>query len=422
MGALANRMYPLAEHLRDAGFRVSVATGMPNYPAGVVFPGYRGIRFLAEDIDGVRVLRRRSYTTARNVSARAQARAYASFLPAVFESAMRAGPVDVIFVTSPPLFPALPSIAASILRRAKLILDLRDLWPDEIIACGAADEGSLPVLATRGLERLSYRYADRIACTTPAFADTVVSRGVPRSKTFLLPNGADLALFRPLPRENRISEKYDFGDRFVVMYSGLMGIKHDLDVLLDAAEELRRDRPDVLFFLRGGGPREAHLRHEAARRGLENVRFGGELEIEDVPYALARADACVTSLLPDPYLDKIISVKIFEYMACGKPVIAALGGEGARVVNEGDAGIVVPPGDGAAIADAVRRMASDPESARRMGESGLRHVQQHYSRARTAERLERVVRELCGLPVEVGDVGMQAGARDHRPVAGGASA
>jgi glycosyltransferase involved in cell wall biosynthesis len=396
MGALPNRLYPLTRHLAAQGHDVFVATGMPNYPTGKVFPDYKGQRFMRERIDGVTVLRTASYTVPRNVSKPAQLLSYASFLPAVLHSGWRAGDIDVVFVTSPPIFPALPAILLAKLRRAKLVVDLRDLWPDEVLAVGAAREGSPSIRLLRLIERWVYREADIVTCTTEAFLDTVAERGV-NDKGRLLPNGADVELFRPLPRENEIAAEYPFGERFVVMYSGLLGIKHGLETLIDAAAILR-DRTDIVFFIRGEGPRREALLQHAEQLGLDNVLFGGERQIEDLPYLLARADVCVTNLLPDPYFDKIISVKVFEYLACGKPVVGALGGEGARVLERSGGGITVDPAEAAAMADAILELYDSPERRAALGEAGRRHVEENYSRAAIAVRLEGMLTELVASP------------------------
>ena len=398
MGALPNRLAPLTRHLGAHGHQVFVATGMPNYPRGQAFPAYRGKRFVSEELEGATVLRRSYFTTARNVSKRAQLLSYLSFLPAVMRAGWRAGRVDVVFVTSPPIFPALPAILLAKLRRAKLVVDLRDLWPDEVVAVGAASEGSLSIRVLRMIERLMYRSADLVTCTTPAFAETVGERGVGPQKSRLLPNGADLELFRPLPRENDVEAPYEFGDRLVVMYSGLLGIKHGLETVIDAAA-LLRDREDVVFFIRGEGPRREALEEQARELGLENVVFGGERPIAEVPYLLARADVCVTTLLPDPYLEKIVSVKIFEYLACEKPVVASLRGEGARVVEQSGGGIAIAPADARAMAGAIRELLDSPERRAEMGKAGRRYVEEHHSRATIAARLEELLDEVTtGLP------------------------
>jgi len=393
MGALPNRLYPLTRHLASKGHAVFVATGMPNYPKGKVFPAYRGKRFLREALDGATVLRTAYFTTPRNVSKRSQLLSYLSFLPAVLHSGWRAGRVDVVFVTSPPIFPALPAILLAKLRGAKLLVDLRDLWPDEVVAVGAAKEGSLSIRLLRMIERQMYRSADVVTCTTRAFEDTVAERGVGPEKRRLLPNGADVELFRPLPGDNEVAAEYGFGDRFVVMYSGLLGIKHGLETVLDAAARLR-DEEDVVFFIRGEGPRRQALEQRVEELGLTNVIFGGERAIEDLPHLLARADVCVTNLLPDPYLEKIVSVKVFEYLACEKPVVGALRGEGARVLEESGGGITVAPGDAEAIAAAILELRDSPERRKALGKAGRRYVEEHCSRAVIARRLEELLGEL----------------------------
>jgi len=393
MGALPNRLYPFTRHLSRQGHEVFVATGMPNYPKGKVFRDYRGMRFMREQRDGATVLRTAYYTTPRNVSKRSQLLSYLSFLPAVLHSGWRAGRVDAVFVTSPPIFPALPAMVLAKLRGAKLLVDLRDLWPDEVVAVGAAREGSVPIRVLRLIERLMYRSADVVTCTTPAFAETVATRGVSADKRRLLPNGADVELFRPLPRENEIGAQYDFGDRLVVMYSGLLGIKHGLETVVEAAASFR-DREDVVFFLRGEGPRRAALEAHIRELGLTNVLLGGERPIEELPPLLARADVCVTNLLPDAYLEKIVSVKVFEYLACGRAVVGGLRGEGARILEESGGGIAVEPGDGRAMAEAIRILLDDPERRAQMGEAGRRYVVEHHSRGAIAGRLEELLAEV----------------------------
>lgn len=387
MGALANRLYPIVRELVGQGHEVHVATCMPNYPAGVVFPGYEGKRTMTESLDGAHIHRTACYTAPRNQSRLAQLRSYLSFLPAAFRSGLRAGKVDVVFVTSPPLFPLIAAALLAKLRGAKLILDLRDLWPDEIIACGAGSETSLPVRMMRALERWGYRNADLITCTTQSFIDTIQQRGADSERVMLLPNGADLELFKPLPPDNEVARAAykDLDGKFVVLYSGLLGIKHGLETLLGAASLLRED-PDIRFCFLGSGARGDALREEAERRHLDNVLFLSERPVAEVPAVLARADVCVSALLPEPYLEKIISVKLFEYMACEKPVIASQAGEGARCVEESGAGLVTPPGDPQALADAIRTLKRDPQRRQAMGEAGRRYVEAHYSRQTWAQR------------------------------------
>jgi glycosyltransferase involved in cell wall biosynthesis len=385
----------VARQLVAAGHEVYVATGMPNYPEGEVFAGYRGRRTMREEMDGFTVLRTACYVTPRNQSKWAQLRNYLGFIPAALRSGWRAGALDVVLVTTPPIFPLIPAMLLATLRGARLVLDVRDLWPEELITYAGYREDSLPVRVTAAIARRGYRAADCVVGTTDAILDATVERGAARAKTFLMPNGADLELFRPLPPDNPVAREYPFGDRFVVMYSGLFGIKHSLEVMLEAAAILKEQK-DIVFFLLGNGARRDALVAEAKERGLDNVIFGGERSVRDVPALISRADVCFAAVRPEPYPKKVISVKVFEYMACERPVVGALSGESARILEESGAGLVVAPGDARATATAVLALYRAGAARRaEMGRAGRRYVEQHYSRAAWAARLEQRLRELC---------------------------
>jgi colanic acid biosynthesis glycosyl transferase WcaI len=392
MGALPNRIYPIATQLSAAGHEVYVVTGMPNYPKGVVFDGYKGKLFMKEQLSGYTVLRAAYHTVPRNKSKWSQLLSYISFLPGAFWNGLRVGKVHVVLVTSPPIFVALPAMVLAALHHAKLIFDVRDLWPDEIVACGAATERSLSVRLLRALERLIYRQADCVCCTTRPFVEMVVGRGAKPDKVTYLPNGADLDLFRPLPADNAVAARFNLQNRFVVMYCGTLGIKHGLQTILDAAKLLQAEQ-DIVFVLVGSGTRESELMECAQRMHLANVMFVGDQKVTDLPLLIARADVCLSSLLPSPYLETIISVKIFEYLACGKPVIGLHSGETARVLDESGAGIVVNPGDAVALVEAVRAMYRDSEQRARFAGRGRRYVEQNFSRRATSIRLEGLLRD-----------------------------
>jgi colanic acid biosynthesis glycosyl transferase WcaI len=393
MGALANRLYPIARQLREAGHQVFVATGMPNYPQGVVFPGYRRRFFMREEIDGVTVLRTVSFTAPRNRSKWSQLLNYLCFIPAAFHSGLRAGRFDVVLVSSPPLFATIPAILLAKLRNAKLLLDIRDLWPDELIGYGGIREDSAIVRILSLIERWAYHSADCILGTTQAILDTVSTRGAALEKQLYLPNGADLELFRPLQSVNAFTSEYSFGNRFVVMYSGLFGIKHGLDLVLETAALLKHD-PQIVFLLLGDGPRRDELINLAAKMELNNVIFAGQKAVSDLPWLLARADVCLTVVQPGRCSEKVNSVKTFEYMACEKPVVLASNEAGSQVLIESKAGVLVPPRDASAMAKAIQALRDDPARRLKMGRLGRRYVQANYSRSTWAGRLEEKMRTL----------------------------
>ena len=399
MGALSNRLYPIIQQLVEAGHEVTLATGMPNYPTGKVFANYRGKLFADERKDGYRILRTAYYTTPRNLSKIKQILSYISFMPAVFLSGIRAGKSDLVLITSPPIFPLLPAILLSKLRGAKLAFDVRDLWSDELVTFGGMSEDSVAVRIARKLENWGYRVADLVSATTKSLVQTAIERGAPTKRTIHLPNGADTKLFRPYPRNNDVAQNYEFGDRFVVMYSGLFGLKHGLESFLGAAKILR-NRKDIVFFLLGNGARRLDIEEFIEQEALENVIIGDEVNVKDVPKLIAAADVCFASFTKSEYTKQIISVKVFEYLACKKPVVGAFEGESARVIEESNGGIVVPPNDPEAIADAIRQIHANTLGGNKSMYGGRSYVEENYSRAVWARRFEKELSGLFDDPVQ----------------------
>lgn len=401
IGALPSRMYPFAEELTRAGHDVCIATAMPNYPKGKIFEEYRGLFSSKQLVDGYTVLRTWSYCVPRNISKVRQLLSYLSFIPAVFWSGLKAGDVDVVFVTSPPIFPAIAAMALASVRRAKLVFDIRDLWPDEFIACGAAREGSLPIKMISALERLIYRRSDLICCTTESFMHSAIERGAAPEKMAFLPNGADVDLFRPALNGDA-HRAPELQGKFVVLFSGIIGIKQGLDALVATAKLLESER-DIVFHLVGSGSREQEVRRQVRELGLKNLVFAGEKTLHEIPPVIQAADVCISLLMPEPYLQKIVSVKIYEYLACGKPIIGAHEGESARVISDSGAGLLVPPGDAVGLANAIRRLRDNRTLLEYLGAQGRRWVEQHRSRRTIAQQLERLLTGAVqpGEPIQV---------------------
>ena len=394
MGALSNRLYPFVRALHAAGHEVFVATGMPNYPSGKVFPEYRKKLFRREKLNDCTVFRTAYFTTPRNKSKLRQLLNYLSFVPSVFISGIAAGSVDLVLVTAPPVFPIMPAIWLARLRRAKLVFDVRDLWSDELTTYAGMKTNSLAVRIARALEGWGYRRAELITAPTRSLVRTVEERGAVPGNTVYLPNGADLKIFHPVSPANEVADDLNFGDRFVVMYSGLFGIKHGLETLVETAEILR-ERKEIAFYLVGNGAERERLRKAVKEKRLDNVTIGDERPITDIPSILARADVCYAAVRAEKYPQKLISVKIFEYLASERPVVGAFIGESAKVLEESEGGIVVAPGDAAAVARAIEKLYLDPELRERMGRSGRAYVEKNFSREAWAERLNEMLEAIA---------------------------
>jgi glycosyltransferase involved in cell wall biosynthesis len=269
-------------------------------------------------------------------------------------------------------------------------LEVRDLWPAFAIAVGVLRQ---PVLIRMSLwlERFLYRHADRVMVNSPGFIQHVVERGA--SWVELLPNGADPGMFDPTAIGAGFREKYDLGNRFVVLYAGAHGLSNDLGVILEAAACLR-DQPEIAFVLLGDGKEKPQLIEQARSLQLENVTFVPPVPKEEMAEALASADACIAILKPIPLYATTYPNKVFDTMAAGRPVILAIDGVIRQVVESANAGIFVPPGDGAAMAQAIQYLAGLPDRGRSMGLNGRQAIEKHFSRGDLAEKLALLLEDM----------------------------
>jgi glycosyltransferase involved in cell wall biosynthesis len=181
------------------------------------------------------------------------------------------------------------------------------------------------------------------------------------------------------------------------MFARNIGVAQSFETILDAAERLR-NRSEIHWVILGEGREAQRVREAVLRRGLDHcVHLLGQHPLESMPAWFAQADVLLVTLKKDPIFSLTIPSKIQSYMACGRPILAAMEGEGARVVKEACAGIVVPPENAAALAEAVLRMSRTPSSEREaMGQNGRQYFLQEFDRDVLVARLEAWMKELVG--------------------------
>jgi glycosyltransferase involved in cell wall biosynthesis len=270
------------------------------------------------------------------------------------------------------------------LKRVSFVLEVRDLWPAFAEEVGVLRNRVL-IGASRWLERFLYQHADRIVVNSPGFIEHIRARGGARIDT--VPNGADVGMFTVEGDGAEFRQAHGLESKFVVLYAGAHGLSNDLGVVLDAAARLQ-DAPQIAIVLLGDGKDKPSLQARAQELELANVHFVPPLPKAQMTQALAAADACLAILKPVKLYGTVYPNKVFDYMAAGKPVLLAIDGVIRKVVEDAGGGVFVPPGDAAALADAIRNMAADPEPARRMGAAGRAYVQQHFDRATLAAQME----------------------------------
>jgi glycosyltransferase involved in cell wall biosynthesis len=308
---------------------------------------------------------------------------FLSFMFSSFWAGLQVKKVDIIWGTSPPIFQGLTTWALARLKRARFLFEVRDLWPAFAVAVGVLTNPIL-IWAAERVEKFLYRRADQLMVNSPGFIPHIQSRG--GKEIELIPNGADAAMFNPDDDGRTFRDAHSLGEGFVALYAGAHGMSNDLDVLLDAAAILK-ERKGITLVLLGDGKEKANLIQRAQEMNLENLHFIPSVTKEEMPHALAAADACISILKPIEMYKTTYPNKVFDYMAAGRANILAIDGVVRQVVETAQAGIFVPPGDPTAMAEAITQLTDDPAQTRRMGQAGRAYLEAHFDRPKLAEDL-----------------------------------
>lgn len=392
-----SRWNQFAKYWAAAGHEVCVLAGMVHYATGAKAPQYKG-RFLAVEKVSPRVTVYRCHVSeSYNRSFLGRFWAYLSFMfSATAVGLGRVPRPDVIVASSPPLTVAGTMWLLSLCCGAPAVFEVRDLWPESAIDTGVLTSRPLIWLSYR-LEELAYRRSVWLNALTPAFVDSLAAgKRVPRRRISMIPNGADLDLLKPGPRDNAVRRRLGLEGKFVVSYFGAHGRANRVGQLLDAAERLRDVDGDVRFLLVGDGMEKAALKADARRRGLDNVLFADPVPKRDVGDYINASDVCSAVLMKNDTFKTVYPNKIFDYMSCKRPILLAIDGAARRLIEDAHAGLYVEPENPDALAQAVLNMKADPAALKRMGESGYRHVCEHFSRQRLAEQYLAVLEAVRG--------------------------
>lgn len=385
-GAAAARISETALYLARCGHRVSVLTTVPNYPTGIVPPEYRGHALQQEDLNGIRVVRVWSYVTA-NKGFHRRILAQLSFgLLAPLLGWRQAGRPDIIIVESHPLFNAIAGRIFAWGKRCPFIFTVSDLWPESAIRLGILRNKLLIWLSER-LEWSTYQKAGLVWTLTQGIQDRLIQRGLSPKRVFLLTNGADMTLFRPLPQaQSRAQLGWD--ERFVVLYAGTHGISHSLSIVLEAAE-LLRGREDIRFVLAGDGAEKADLIALARQKQLTNVQFLDPFSRDKIPQLLCAADACLVHAKKMELFEGALPIKMYEAMACARPLLLGFDGEARKLAEqEAGAAIYVEPENAVALVSGILYLREHPTEARLLGQRGRKYVETYFDRERLTAELD----------------------------------
>ena len=381
------RHFEFGQALVAAGHRLTILAGRRSYLTGEIISRERR-EVLAP---GLEVIRCGSLAGGQR-SFFWRAAGFLWFSMTSLAAGLRLGSVDVVWGTSPPLLQVASAWALARVRRVPLVFEVRDLWPAFAVAAGVLRSRMLIALS-EWLEAFLYRRADHLIVNSPGFIPHLTGRGVAAGRITLVANGVDPALFNPASDGGAFRRAQRLEGRFVVLYAGAHGLANDLGIVIQAANLLRSEERIVFVFV-GDGKEKAALLQESEALGLTNVRFLPPVPKADIAEVLAAASCGLAILAPLPLFATTYPNKVFDYMAAGRPVLLAIDGVIRQVIEEEQAGVAVPPGDAEALAEAARRLAADPEAARRMGERGRAAVERRFDRRRQAALLENTLRRL----------------------------
>ena len=412
--APATRVSALCERWAKAGHEVTVVTCPPNVPNGVVYDGYANKR-TSETINGVKVERVKLYIAANKGAVKRMLNFVSYFFKALL-AALRLPKPDVVIATSPQIFCGYAGVWYKRLRHVPLVIEIRDIWPESMGAVGA----HIPKLAYWALEKIErtmYRTCDKLVTVGEGYRVRLMEKGVPEDKISIVMNGTDLAVYRPMPKNEALLEKYGLKGKFVVSYIGTVGMACGLEVVLDAAEALDRInrinridriecggennlenpvnpvRKEIVYAIVGDGAHREQLEAEAKRRGLTNVVFTGRQPTDSMPDWINASDASLVHLKKTELFTTVMPSKIFESAGCKKPIIMGVDGYAKKLVMDAEAGLDMTPESVESLVECVKRLVEDEALCARLGENAYNNIAKVHNRDRQAEEYLDILRQ-----------------------------
>lgn len=396
IGAPATRTYELCKAWTQSGHDVTVLTAFPHHPTGVVPPYYRRKFFLRESVKSIRLVRTYVYATA-NKGIVKRTLSYISFLlSAVFFFPFIKCHPQVVIATSPQFFVAIAGYLISRIKRRPFVFEVRDLWPESIVAVGALKNPWL-IGALNKISHFLYQRASLIVAVSESTREILAKRGIPKNKIEVIPNGIDTGLFFGQHDAKSVRRQYGLEGKFVVSYIGTHGMAHALQTVLTAAVLLRQ-REDIQFLFVGEGSEKDDLLRRRDVERLENVTFLGQQDHEMVPLFLKASEVSLVPLRNEALFSTVLPSKIFEIMAASRPIILSVTGEAKALVERAKAGLCVEPENAEMMKDAILKLYENRQLGKTLGKNGKRFVEAHYARAELAFRYVQVLRGILKTP------------------------
>jgi len=357
--APASRTYEHACEWVKLGHKVTIITGAPNFPEGIVYDGYKNRWYTKESLDGIEVRRVKTYVTA-NEGFIKRILDFMSFMVMGFIAGLFVKKPDIIIGTSPQFFTVVGAWALAVVRFKPFIFELRDIWPASIITVGAMKKGII-IRLLEYLEVFLYKRAALIISVTESFKTELISRGIDKSKIKVVLNGVDLKRYKPFSdKDEKLTSIYDLKDKFVIGYVGTHGMAHGLENVVKAAEQLKANT-EIVFIFVGGGSERQKIEQLVKDKKLCNIRMIDKQPKEKMPAIWSLCNLSLVPLIDKPLFKTVIPSKIFECMGMGLPILmSAPQGEATAIVNKTNSGYLVEPESPSKLAKKILKIKSNP--------------------------------------------------------------
>lgn len=390
LGAAASRISGLARNLKRLGHDVTVLTGFPNYPSGIIHQKYRKKFVVYEEQVGVQIKRvwvysspkRKFYTRLLNYFSLV-------FTSILFEFYDR-DEYDVAIASSPPLFLGIAGYVVSRIKRARFTLDVRDLWPKIGVDMGELKKDALFVRLAERLEKFLYYRADIITVTTNLKRKYIIENGIIDSKVTVIPNGVDRE-YLDLKTDVNVKEHFFNNHTFVVLYAGLIGIAQGVEVIIYAAN-LLKDRDDIKFYIIGEGVEKEKIIKLVNNLKLQNVIFVESLPKENIATFLRNADVTVIPLKKASFSDAVPS-KLLESLAFNCPVVLSASGESETIVEKSGGGLITEPGNAEELSQSILKLYNDIELKMRFKTNNTDYIEINFMREKIAQQLATTLKK-----------------------------
>ena len=393
VNAPASRTYEHAkEWVKDEDTEVTVITNNPNHPEGVLYEGYENRWFQREEIDGIEVIRVKTYLTPNEGFFKRTVN-YLFYMLMAIASLHKVNRPDVVIATSPQLLVGLAGFITSKLKKAPFVFEVRDLWPDAIIP--GSEREKLPIRFLESLAMFLYHKAEKIVGVAQSTRKLLRAKGIPDSKIEIIPNGIDDSLLKPEKRSNWVREKYKLNNCFVVSYIGTIGVSHGLHIVLKAAKSLQAYQ-DIVFLFVGEGAEKENLIQQSKQLELSSITFVPMQPKENVPAFVNASDVCLVHLRKFEMYLFVLPSKMFEIMACGRPMILNVDGEARDLMEQAKAGIWVEPENTHQLVQAILQLKNNPSQTKMLGMNARNFVVKYYLRSSLAIQYKEILKKIAG--------------------------